>query len=348
MEASAPGKLIVTGEYAVLEGSPAVVIAVDRRANVRLSSAPEKWTLQAPELGIADAPFRISREGCVWEQAGERKTAVVDGVFTALAQRGLISDETPPASVTTSTAALWDAGSGKKLGFGSSAAITSALVRALLAHADCGSFTWDTFDPSLFALLRTAHEQGQGKAGSGADIAACLLGGALIYSNHDDNPDARIINLPDDLYWLAVWSGSSTSTAARLQTLSQFSKTEPAVYEKHMTQLGQRAEASALACSEGCIDDMLEEFTRYRDQVAGFGNAVGIDILSRPHRELAALGDACQVVYKSSGAGGGDLGLAFSACPAALTEFGARAANAGFQPLPDLKLDLRGTALTAD
>ena len=75
----------------------------------------------------------------------------------------------------------------------------------------------------------------------------------------------------------------------------------------HQVRHAQRAGAAALACSEGSVEDMLEEFARYRDQVAIFGKAVGIDILSRPHRELAALGEACQVVYKSSGAGGGDL-----------------------------------------
>ena len=32
MIASAPGKLIVTGEYAVLEGAPALVVAMNRRA----------------------------------------------------------------------------------------------------------------------------------------------------------------------------------------------------------------------------------------------------------------------------------------------------------------------------
>jgi len=31
MIATAPGKLILTGEYAVLDGAPALVIAVDRR-----------------------------------------------------------------------------------------------------------------------------------------------------------------------------------------------------------------------------------------------------------------------------------------------------------------------------
>jgi phosphomevalonate kinase len=34
--ASAPGKLILTGEYAVLFGAPALVMAVDRRATVQI------------------------------------------------------------------------------------------------------------------------------------------------------------------------------------------------------------------------------------------------------------------------------------------------------------------------
>ena len=40
MIATAPGKLILTGEYAVLDGAPAVVVAVDRRAVARRNATP--------------------------------------------------------------------------------------------------------------------------------------------------------------------------------------------------------------------------------------------------------------------------------------------------------------------
>ena len=40
MIATAPGKLIVTGEYAVLDGAPAIVVAVDRRAIARRNAPP--------------------------------------------------------------------------------------------------------------------------------------------------------------------------------------------------------------------------------------------------------------------------------------------------------------------
>jgi hypothetical protein len=40
MIATAPGKLILTGEYAVLDGAPALVVAVDRRVAARRHTGP--------------------------------------------------------------------------------------------------------------------------------------------------------------------------------------------------------------------------------------------------------------------------------------------------------------------
>ncbi|MFU8876606.1 MAG: hypothetical protein ACNA7E_00585, partial [Wenzhouxiangellaceae bacterium] len=48
--ASAPGKLIVIGEYAVLEGAPALVLGLNRR--VRVTALPGQGRLSAPQLGL--------------------------------------------------------------------------------------------------------------------------------------------------------------------------------------------------------------------------------------------------------------------------------------------------------
>src|SRR5687768_17097612 len=42
MTATAPGKLIVTGEYAVLDGAPALVVAMDRRVIARYAPGVAK------------------------------------------------------------------------------------------------------------------------------------------------------------------------------------------------------------------------------------------------------------------------------------------------------------------
>ena len=49
-EAHAPGKLFVTGEYAVLAGAPAVVAAVDCRARVRFELSPGDGPLVVDSL----------------------------------------------------------------------------------------------------------------------------------------------------------------------------------------------------------------------------------------------------------------------------------------------------------
>ena len=58
IEVSAPGKLVLIGEYGVLYGAPALVMAVDRRARVVLEAVRgDRWVLTAPE--VAPRPVRL-------------------------------------------------------------------------------------------------------------------------------------------------------------------------------------------------------------------------------------------------------------------------------------------------
>ena len=64
IEVSAPGKLVLIGEYGVLFGAPAVVMAVDRRALVELRSADgTRWILTAPEVAPRSVEFEVSPDG---------------------------------------------------------------------------------------------------------------------------------------------------------------------------------------------------------------------------------------------------------------------------------------------
>ena len=54
--ASAPGKLILLGEYAVLEGAPALVAAVEQRAEVSVElCVGEGICVDAPDIGVRRA-----------------------------------------------------------------------------------------------------------------------------------------------------------------------------------------------------------------------------------------------------------------------------------------------------
>ena len=98
---SAPGKVILSGEYAVLRGAPAVVMAVDRRAVVTVEPG--------------DAEIR-----CIGLE-GRTDTLLVDCVLGALGR------ERPAARFTLDTSAFSDGP--EKLGIGSSAALAVSVAQ---------------------------------------------------------------------------------------------------------------------------------------------------------------------------------------------------------------------------
>jgi phosphomevalonate kinase len=71
------------------------------------------------------------------------------------------------------------------------------------------------------------------------------------------------------------------------------------------------------------------------------GAAIGMPVLSVEHRRIREIAEGCGVRYKPSGAGGGDLGLAFADDGGRLDELVRRVAEAGFR-LPKLGIDPNG------
>lgn len=143
--ASAPGKLVLAGEYAVAFGAPALVTAVDRRAVARL-------------------------DGAARTQAGA--LPLLDALCAALAAHGAPIVARAGQLVVDSGAFLVD---GRKLGLGSSAAAVTAAAALALD---------DDAPATVFAIARAAHAAAQGRRGapgSGIDLAAAAWGGTLQY-----------------------------------------------------------------------------------------------------------------------------------------------------------------------
>lgn len=137
--ASAPGKIVLAGEYAVLDGEPAISMAVDRRAIVILDDSP-------------DGECHVSTPGF----SGSDVFRIVDAVCNS---------SRPAKKIEMDTRAF--AVDGKKTGIGSSAALTVALVAGL-------SESHEVLQEAL-----QAHRAFQGGAGSGVDVATAVHGGLV-------------------------------------------------------------------------------------------------------------------------------------------------------------------------
>lgn len=352
--ASAPGKLVLLGEYAVLEGAPAVTMAVDRRASVRLRRrADGACEARAPDVLEAPARFAIGPDGLPdWSAAGAAaaKLNLVDEVLRGLAddQLGLAAGDGVDLALDTS--AFFDAigTAHQKLGLGSSAALTVALASALAAaggHADAAADRGRWLD-RLLAL----HRKFQGGQGSGVDVATSLAGGLLAYRLHgaDGRPEVTPLAWPSGLQRAFIWSGNSASTPKFLAILRDWrraSAANDADYRVRMAALTATAEAAVAALAAGDAEAFLHGAGLYGRDLRALGRASGVDIWSAAHEAIAAIADAHDgVVYKPCGAGGGDVGVLFAMNPDSLAAAIRRLADAGFASVP-LAVDPTGLRL---
>ncbi|HSI05868.1 MAG TPA: hypothetical protein VLC93_15385, partial [Myxococcota bacterium] len=238
MKSQAPGKLVLVGEYAVLEGAPALVIAVDRYAGVETregNAASPTLTVEAPEIGVHGA--MLTRPDLAGPAAEALRL-----VLPRLRQL-------PPnvEHVTLDTQAFFE---GKdKLGLGSSAALTVALERILDPQAPA-----DT----IFQRAFQAHRDFQKGAGSGIDLAASVHGGILRYRlRGEELPERTPVKWPRDLAMIAVWSGASADTRSFVGAVAQFAGREPSSYAALMGALKRLTELACAAFQAGDVAGFL-------------------------------------------------------------------------------------------
>ena len=204
VSASAPGKLVLSGEYAVLRGATAIAMAIDVRARARVRGiSGTASTVVAP--GFTDDVASFTRDGDgVYSWSG-CPYPLLESVLDAVAPW-----PSPALSLELDTRRFRDESSGRKFGFGSSAALATALSASILTMSGRAR--------ELPALACAAHRSFQRGMGSGVDVAASLSGGVIAY-RMNDGAACQPLAWPGGLAYRILWSGRPADTAARLQTL---------------------------------------------------------------------------------------------------------------------------------
>jgi phosphomevalonate kinase len=317
IRASAPGKVVVLGEYAVLSGAQALVLAVDYRA----------WAeIEPSSNGRCRLETRFPDPATVEVPAGAATgVALVDAVMheSACAPRW-------PWRATLDSSAFYartSAGRGVKMGLGSSAAAlvawTAAWCRA--AGADV---------PDLAELVRL-HRRFQGGAGSGIDVAASCCGGATRYGLDDEFvPRFGSVRLPNSVGFAGIFAGSAASTPDLVSRYHRWVVGQPTASAVLLRRLGDIAQQGCLAAASQDGEAFLRAIDDYGRGLEALGEAMGAPIVTAEHREIETLARRVGVAYKVSGAGGGDLGLAAAVDVDRLRDFVAEAEQAGFRSVP--------------
>lgn len=215
---SAPGSLMMLGEHAVLHGGQALVAAINYRMHVTLTPRQDSKVKFHSVMGNYES--LLSTLSVV---------APFEFVLTTLKK---YQTQFPSGFELTAQSEF-----SHQIGFASSAAVTVATLRAIHAWLNIA-----VTDDELILEARNIVREVQGM-GSGADVAASVLGGVVAFRAEP----FRAEKLGFDYPITVVYSGTKTKTAEVIRYVNDKFTENRSDYEKIMKGIAACAEAGILA-----------------------------------------------------------------------------------------------------
>ncbi|HXJ23208.1 MAG TPA: hypothetical protein VMT03_23530 [Polyangia bacterium] len=295
---SAPGKLFLIGEYAVLQGGTGVIAAVDRRAVARFVPGA------APSTPLIAEAIKVVAE-----------------------RAAVVGKSLPQGAPEVDSSALSQGG--YKLGLGSSAAAVVASVGVLL---DLLGEPWQPAQAR--ALASIAHRAVQGGRGSGGDVAAAALGGVIAYARDPGRAPAiqsLATAIPAEV--VVFRAGDPASTVHFINAVERLEARDKFEHRALVKPITEAAQAFIEAYQDGDRQGLIESVAAAHEALDALGQAADVPIVTAALQTAAALARGCGGAAKGSGAGGGDVGVAFFPDAEAADAFRARAMKLGLEIL---------------
>lgn len=267
LHVSAPGKLMVFGEHAVVYGYPCIVTAVDRRLSVSISPHTDRDEFITP--GVSNTQF-------------------IEQTLETYRKRFNKSDF---LKITTQSQFS------HKFGFGSSSAVTIALIKALSEYYKDGQD-----DKSIFDLAYNVVLAVQG-TGSGFDLAAAAYGGTLEFVKGGKVIEPLSIS---SLPLIVAYSGIKADTPTIVKALGKRYKSDKARIDsifKRIAEIVTSGKQSILQSDYKLAGTLMTENHELLKQL-------GVSTEKLDNLVDAAI-SAGAYGAKLSGAGGGDCIICF-------------------------------------
>ncbi len=304
--ARAPGKLFITGEWAVLRGAPALVAAVDRHASVTVEPGGDGIVVESVAEGRSD---HLDGAG-----DGPLPGGDAGAVLAALRQR-----REPPRALRIAVDSCAFLVGERKLGLGRSAATLVAASAALAAGET---------PAQLLGRALEANALFQAGQGSGADVAAAVHGGVVEVRRSADGLAVASRTLPAGLHLVAGWTGTPAPTTPLLVRFA--TSPTPAA----LADLSAAAVAAADAVTRGDAATLLDAVERSAALLVRLGAELDLPLVTPALATLVRVANRVGAAAKPSGAGAGDCGIALATSLAQAAAVRAAWQDAGILPLP--------------
>ena len=348
VQVSAPGKLFLAGEYAVVEaGYPAMIAAINQYLTVTIE-ASNSGTVFSSQQGIT-IPWERSGEEIV-TQTATSYAPIFSAMGVAEAYVRALGQQTAAFYALSVDSQLDNSQSGTKYGLGSSGALMVATIKAVLAY-----YGQEVNAYRLYQLAALSQLQ-LGMAGSFGDLAASSYGGVIAYHSLDrdwlkelleehtlleilDMPwkDVNIerLSLPGTLSLLIGWTGQAASTDSLVNQVGQ-GRSQDGKESSHRDFLQKSKSCLGgiiQACQQGDAERFQAGIAENRRLLQEFARKMGLNIETPALVKLCQLAEEEGAVAKSSGAGGGDCGIAFASQAQQAEKIHHKWRSAGILPL---------------
>jgi len=288
ISASAPGKIILVGEHAVVYGRPAIAIPVEQvRAKAIVSANPK----QAPGTVFIQAP-NIGIETTLAELPVEDPLAVaVNSVFQTL------NISRPPALTLRVSATIPIAA-----GLGSGTAISIAIIRALSA------FLGKPFSDERVSTLAYEIEKIHHGTPSGIDNTVITYRQPIYFQRiSEDHIEIKKISLPQAFTIIIADTGIPSPTSSTVGDVRQAWLVQPEHYESIFDKIGTIVKEALCEIQSGQVEKLGKLMTANHQLLVDLGvSSPELDRLVRASLEAGAWG----AKLSGGGRGGNIIALA--------------------------------------
>ena len=209
---SAPGKLMLLGEHAVVYGHPCIVTAVSQRMRATVSKLDKPLcVINAPSVEVANYQKSITSLGTGEIPQGAR--------FVEVAVKNYLEKFSFTGGVSLTTSSEFSS----LFGFGSSAASVVCVIKALSQL-----FGKKLSNDQLFALAYKTVLDVQGK-GSGFDVAAAIYGGTIYFKNGGKVIEPLVVS---DMPIVVGYTGVKADTISLMHSVKEKMDAQPAPVTK--------------------------------------------------------------------------------------------------------------------